>query len=309
MKSGAGIWSLAFNNDGSMLAGCSDALYFWSVPEGKLLGRITGESSNCLDCCWGLGLRIAAVQGTAVRLWTLERGIERVEGVSQDCVKGKIELTKRIKSKKTPPKPVLGCAFFTATCPAGKEDDGTEGPSVAAGGEVIVSVGVDKEVRLWDVNGSNDKPVTTLGDKDDRRENGYGIGSKHNGHVFRAVPSPCCRFLLTVSSDRVPRIWNLRTNEASHLLAEAHELSVQCGAFEASSRLVVTGSKDMTARVWSVANGNCVAVLEVKAEVVGVGFAPCDLAANPDMAVVCVTTVAGMQIWELHVPAVDAPAV
>ena len=357
--------ALAFSPDGRVLAACADALYFWTAPDGEPLGRVTGETAKCMDCCWVPApgapdgpnvaaaaapaadsgpLRIVAAQGNAVRVWRLDLITENVHGVGPVLkIKGKIETTLRSKSKKNPARTVYGCAYYRETSTAHGGGGGAAGGANNSGDnsrEMVVSVGVDKEVHLWGLTGSHSKPAVTLGQGVDER--GMG-GTKHTGHVYAATASPCAQFLLSASSDKIPRLWHLGDDEdkdpaaaaqssgSRHKLYQAlgggHESHVRSAAFDAhhgaaATRLAVIGSDDGTARVWAVHTGKCVAVLDAKTAVVGVAFAPAPATAGgvakpgdkpdgdeaSDVVVVCVTTASGMCVWELHVPLADAPA-
>jgi WD40 repeat protein len=77
-----------------------------------------------------------------------------------------------------------------------------------------------------------------------------------------AVVSPDSRHLATVSwrENRIVRLWDIATGK-EHRRLQGHTRKVRCLAFSPDSRKVVTGSDDLTARIWDAATGKPLAVL------------------------------------------------
>ena len=66
--------------------------------------------------------------------------------------------------------------------------------------------------------------------------------------------SPDGKLVVTASSDKTARLWEVATGKALPALAE-HQGAVVSAAFSPDGKLVVTASSDKTARLWEVATG------------------------------------------------------
>ena len=75
---------------------------------------------------------------------------------------------------------------------------------------------------------------------------------KSNIHGLRC--SPDGRWLVIVSDDRIPSLWDTETGERGTMF-DGHAASVVSAAFSADGRRLVTGSIDDTARVWDAESG------------------------------------------------------
>ncbi len=73
-------------------------------------------------------------------------------------------------------------------------------------------------------------------------------------HVLGARYSPDGRWIVSVSDDWRPLLWNAETGEL-HRAFEGHSSSVICAAFSPDGSRLVTGSIDNTARIWNVLTG------------------------------------------------------
>lgn len=65
--------------------------------------------------------------------------------------------------------------------------------------------------------------------------------------------------IVSGSSDRTIRVWDLRTNTQSTRTLEGHSGTVRCLQFD--DEVVVSGSDDATIRVWDICTGACKAIL------------------------------------------------
>jgi len=81
-----------------------------------------------------------------------------------------------------------------------------------------------------------------------------GILRKHEDNVTSVAWSPDGRRVVSGSSDRTIRVWDV-TNGAELLCLSKHEGSVNAVAWSPDGRRVISGSDDQTVRVWDAATG------------------------------------------------------
>jgi WD40 repeat protein len=162
----------------------------------------------------------------------------------------------------------------------------------------IVSVGIDKTIRLWDLESG--EPARVLRPPVANGVHGYlfsaalapdgkllAVGTYRaltplhdhrvqlidittgeivaslKGHIYTIYDlaySPDGERLASASQDKTVRIWNVATGETLKVL-EGHEALVHGVAWSPDGKQVVTGSYDKTARIWSVASGKTIAVM------------------------------------------------
>jgi WD40 repeat protein len=92
------------------------------------------------------------------------------------------------------------------------------------------------------------------------RGRAIGVLKGHTDTVGSMAFSPDGKRLVSASSDRTARIWNLETRQTEHIL-KGHEHRVVGVAFSPDGKRLVTASYDRTARVWLVESGKCQATL------------------------------------------------
>jgi WD40 repeat protein len=82
----------------------------------------------------------------------------------------------------------------------------------------------------------------------------------HEGQVFSAQFSADGKTVLTASSDKTARLWDVASGQELRVL-RGHEDRVTSAQFSADGKTVVTASLDKTARLWDVASGQELRVL------------------------------------------------
>jgi WD40 repeat protein len=81
-----------------------------------------------------------------------------------------------------------------------------------------------------------------------------GTLTGHTGHVQSVAISPERQALVTGSSDKTIKIWNLFTSQEVYALT-GHEDTVRCVAISPDGQTLVSGSSDKTIKVWNLATG------------------------------------------------------
>jgi hypothetical protein len=74
----------------------------------------------------------------------------------------------------------------------------------------------------------------------------------HRGAVLTAAFSPDGTHVVTASTDKTARVWDLRASPPSFVALEGHQREVLAAAFSPDGTHVVTASNDGTARVWDL---------------------------------------------------------
>src|SRR6202023_1384670 len=77
----------------------------------------------------------------------------------------------------------------------------------------------------------------------------------NNGAPILAVTfSPDCEFAVTAGSDRIVRLWEVKTGLLKKVF-EGHAAGVNVVSFSPDNSAIITGSDDRTARLWDLNSG------------------------------------------------------
>jgi WD40 repeat protein len=176
----------------------------------------------------------------------------------------------------------------------------------------LVSVGLDKTIRLWDIE--TGEPTRVLRPPIARGAHGYlfsaalspdgkllAVGTYRaltplhdhrihlidlssgqmvrslKGHIYTIYDlafSADGERLASASQDATVRIWNVATGETLQVL-RGHDAAVHGVAWNPDGKQLVSGSLDKTARIWSTISGTATAVMrEAQDEIMTVGWRP-----------------------------------
>jgi WD40 repeat protein len=84
--------------------------------------------------------------------------------------------------------------------------------------------------------------------------------SGHQGSVINASFSPDGRQILTASSDKTAKVWDIKGNLLATL--SGHQGSVNNASFSPDGRQILTASSDNTAKVWDGVDTNLDRLIE-----------------------------------------------
>jgi WD40 repeat protein len=99
------------------------------------------------------------------------------------------------------------------------------------------------------------------------------VASGHTGFVNDISFDPQQRRLVTASTDRTVRLWNVESRRQLQILS-GHKDDVRKVVFDRGGNLLATASADGTARIWDAATGGLRRVIEAGGPVNAVSFAP-----------------------------------
>ena len=96
----------------------------------------------------------------------------------------------------------------------------------------------------------------------------------HTGEIRDLAVSQNGRLLVSGSSDRTVRTWNMANGQQVGSV-QAHSSAVTSLAFAPNGRYMITGSDDRTAKIWEVVSGRLIHTLQGhNSYVIGVAFSP-----------------------------------
>jgi WD40 repeat protein len=131
-------------------------------------------------------------------------------------------------------------------------------------GKTLITASWDKTVRLWDV--ATGREIRRLAADP---LSGYTAG------ILSAAFSPDGRTIVTTSEfpENSARLWAAKPRGATYRL-EGHHSPVLAAAFSPDGRMIITASADQTARLWDVATGQEIGLLDLPGRVNIVAFSP-----------------------------------
>lgn len=107
----------------------------------------------------------------------------------------------------------------------------------AAAGDVIITAGADRRIKLWDPQG---RCTGTL--------------SGHSGAVSCVAASPSGDLVASGSADKAVLVWGMLTGRSQFKLV-GHTEKIQACAFAAGGAHIFSSSPDRTIKVWDAARG------------------------------------------------------
>ena len=140
--------------------------------------------------------------------------------------------------------------------------------------------------------------VTSLDDKGTFSVQIFSISGIDEQPYLLAISPDRTTFLSTCRDNTTVKIWSLETPSATYTLEttlSGHSKSVTAAAFNAEGTRIVTGSEDLTVRIWEAESGTCVRTFTGHRDVISL------VAFNPDGSVVLSTSYGGktINLWAI----------
>jgi WD40 repeat protein len=111
-------------------------------------------------------------------------------------------------------------------------------------GKLLATGEYDGHVRLWRM--ADAQPILSL--------------SAHDNWVWATHFSPNNTTLVTASSDRTIKLWNVETGQLLNVIED--NSSVQTACFNPDGQMLASGGADCTVKLWDVETGECLKILQ-----------------------------------------------
>ncbi len=248
-----GVWSAAFNSDGSRIVTASNdkTARIWDAASGKQLVILDGHQDWVLSAAFspdGKRVVTASQDGTA-RIWDAASGqqIMVLNGHTGGVVSAAYSFdgTRIVTGSYDKTARIWDAATGNQILTLNGHDGGVWKAAFSHDGTKIVTASQDRTARIWDA--ATAKQLATL--------NGHDAG------VWDASFSFDDKQIVTASEDATAIIWDVATAKQLELL-KGHEDWVVSAAFNATGKRVITASQDGTARLWSATSGAQIATLQ-----------------------------------------------
>src|SRR6185369_3732567 len=252
LDSGANIFSLNFNSDGSRAVTISNnSIVLWDLKTGLGIKtiRIFGRTLYGLAWSQATGQVLSSDSGGSIRLWDLQGGQELAGtdfengsrwawGVAWDNDRNRalagFERGEVIVWYATGGWYVLG-----------GHTDGVTSVAFSADGQCAVSGSLDKTVRIWDL------PSRRC----------LRVFEGHTDSVLCVAFSADRHRAISGSNDKTLCIWDLESGHCLQVL-EGHAGGVISVVWSLDGRRVLSGADDNTVRLWDANTGRCLSELE-----------------------------------------------
>jgi WD40 repeat protein len=242
-----GILHVSFSPNGKILAtaGNEGIVKLWSF-NGKILKHVKTLAKKHTDWVWDVGfspdgqmLATASRDGTA-KLWNLD-GTERI------TLSGHKDAVTSVSFTTYGQKKVIATASQDGTVNLwdleGKvlqtlsgQKDGVWRARFSPNGKILATTGVDKIVKLWNLN-----PQDLAG---------------HTTDIFQIKFSTNGQTLASASKDKTVKFWNFDIQDPRYLrylkTLKAHDNFITAVSFSPDGRTIATASADTTAKLWNL---------------------------------------------------------
>ncbi|CAK0748051.1 hypothetical protein CVIRNUC_001810 [Coccomyxa viridis] len=125
----------------------------------------------------------------------------------------------------------------------------------------LVSGGVDKILKVWDVSGVAASLDGSASSKAPAQLQSTAVVAAHDKDINALAVSPNDALICTASQDRTAKVWRL-PDLVQTLTLKGHRRGVWSAAFSPVDQAVLTGSGDATVRLWALTDGSCLKTFE-----------------------------------------------
>lgn len=259
-----GIYGVAFNADGSLLASSSmdKSICLWNTKTQALQRKIDNPNWMLSIAFSPDGKFVAAGSwDNILRVWNVETGVLHrtftghtmpVHSIVFDAEGKTISSASVDKTVR-----VWDVEETELQHTFAGHNNGVRSVAFSADGKTAASCGLDNTIRLWDTASGTLQHVF--------------IG--HTADVRAVAFSPDGNILVSVSNDKTVRLWNLKSRSLQ-LTMTGHEREIVNVIFSVDGRTVVSSGWDKTVRLWDAATGKELSKFIGEDALFGMAFSP-----------------------------------
>lgn len=264
----------------------SDAtIRLWNTQTGAGGPVLSGHNASVRGCAFGPfdGQLVSASADKSARVWDVRRGVEiavlvgHTDWVNGCCVSPTGHLVLTASSDRT--LRLWDSRTWSQRLRLVAHADSVNSCDFARNGGFFISGSADATIKIWDVARAQEAwewlPVNhqRFTEQDWARVLSPRVLTGHTHAINDCVIAADSSFIVSASSDRTLRIWDVQTGHTRHVLT-GHRQSVSGCSIHPDGALIVSTSADHTVKVWRTSDGVCLATLHVDADLEDCAWTP-----------------------------------